>query len=89
MISGTWTAAAASTEIVPASEYREKLTIQLQSATQVYLGFGVPAVAGESLTLLGAGDSITVRGHLARQAVYAIGSGATGAYQEGDVTCDL
>lgn len=89
MISGTWAATAASAQIIAADIYRDKLTIQLQNNTQVYLGFGVPAVAVESLTLLANGDSITVRGHLARQAVYAIGNGAAGAYQEGNVTCDV
>ncbi|MFA5186697.1 MAG: hypothetical protein WC551_09495 [Patescibacteria group bacterium] len=89
MISGTWDATAASVEIVAADHYRDSLTIQLQNTTQVYLGFGAAAVAGSSLTLITTGDSITVRGHLARQAVYAIGNGASGAYQEGNVVCDL
>ena len=89
MISGTWSAIASSAVIVAADPYRDFLTIQLQNTTQVYLGFGVDAVAGESLTLITTGDSITIRGHLARQSVYAIGNGAQGAYQEGNVTCNL
>lgn len=89
MIGEDWAATAASAEIVAAEMYRDKLTIQLQNTTQVYLGFGVPAVSGSSLTLITTGDSITVRGHLARGAVYALGDGAIGAYQEGDISCDV
>jgi len=89
MISGTWAATDTSAVIVAASRYRDKLTIQLQNTTPVSLGFGVDAVDGESLELLTTGDSITVRGHLARQAVYAIGNGAAGAYQEGNLTMDV
>jgi hypothetical protein len=65
------------------------LTIQLQNATQVFLGFGAAAVVNQSLTMLAAGDSITVRGALARGAVYAIGNGSAGVYQEGNITCNL
>ena len=37
--------------------------------------------------LVTTGDNITVHGHLARQAVNAIGNGAAGAYQEGILEC--
>jgi hypothetical protein len=87
MISGDWAGTDASAEIIAADEYRDWLTIQLQNTTPVYLGFGVPAVEGESIMLVTTGDNITVAGHLARQAVYAIGNGAAGAYQEGKLDC--
>lgn len=90
MISGGWTSTGTSAEIVPASEYRDYLTIQLLLAKAgVCLGFGVAAVSGSSLMLVDAGDSVTVRGHLARQAVYAMGDLCEGAYQEGDLSLDI
>ena len=91
MISGRWDADGyVDVEIVPADNYRDILTIQLHSAKGcVYLGFGTEAVVDESLLIVSPGDSIAIRGHLARQSVHALGSLSYGAYQEGDLNLNI
>jgi hypothetical protein len=86
MAKGAWTGTAVSAEIVPANEYREALLIQKSNATNVALGIGEAAVAGEGVQLLATGTTAILRGAAAREAIYAIGNGGTGTYQEGDVT---
>jgi len=90
MISGSWTSGAASAQIIPASRYRDILTIQLHTAKgTVCFGFGTDAVIDASVLIVSPGDSITVRGHIARQAVYALGALGGGAYQEGDLSLNM
>jgi hypothetical protein len=84
MAKDSWAGTASSAEIVAADDYREYLTIQLTNATQVALGFGEAAVANKGVQLINAGDAVRLRGAMARKAVYAIGNGATGTYQDGD-----
>jgi len=86
MISDGWAATAASSEIVPANEFRDSLTIQSYGDEEVCLAFGKTAVFTQGLTLQVSGDAVTVNGWLARLAVYAICDGGnicTGGYQEG------
>jgi hypothetical protein len=85
MAKGSWSATAASAEIVPANEHRDSLLIQKTNATTVALGIGEAAEAGKGVQLTNAGDAAVIRGWQAREAVYAIGNGGTGVYQEGDV----
>lgn len=89
MIAGTFTGTASSQKIIDADEYRDSITVQLQNGTAVSVAFGEDAVAGECAKLLAAGDSLTARGWLARKAVYVIGDGAAGCYQEGDLTLNV
>lgn len=58
----SWAATAASTEIVPADEHRDSLLIQKTNATTVALGIGEPAVAGEGVQLVNAGDAAHLNG---------------------------
>lgn len=85
MAMGTWSATAASTQIVAADEHREFLLIQHSNATQVALGFGVTAVATSGVQLYNKGDCALITGWMARLAVNAIGNGGTGSYQDGPV----
>lgn len=85
MSKGNFTGGAASAAVIAASEFRDCLVIQHTNATQVALAFGEAAVAGEGIQLMEIGDTVRVRGALSRMAVYAIGSGATCTYQDGDV----
>jgi len=85
MSKGAWTGTSASAIIVAADEYRDHLTVQLINATAANLAFGEAAVAGEGIELINAGDSVSVRGPLATEAVYAIGNGADGVYQDGPI----
>lgn len=85
MTKGAWSGGAASAIIVAADEYRDHLTVQLINATSAHLAFGEAAAAGEGIKLINAGDSVTVSGPLATEAVYAIGDGASGIYQSGAV----
>jgi hypothetical protein len=91
MISGKWEADGyEDVLLLAADEYRDILTIQILSAKgSVYLGFGTEAVVDESMLIVTPGDSVTVRGHLARQAIHALGSLSYGAYQEGDLTLNV
>ncbi len=85
MAMGTWSATAASSQIVAADEHREFLLIQHTNATQVALAFGITAVAGNGVQLYNKGDTALVTGWMARLAVNAIGNGGTGVYQDGQV----
>ncbi len=85
MAKGNFTATSASTEIVPANEYRDSLLIQKTNATAIALGIGEAAVAGEGVQLTAAGEVAHLRGAAARHAIYAIGDGGTGTYQDGDI----
>ncbi len=88
MASGSWSVVA-SVEIVAADEHRDELTVQLTNRTPAVLGFGKAAVSGEGIRLINAGDSITVHGHLAREAVCAkmdaIGISSDGIWQDGKI----
>lgn len=85
MAKGSWSATAESAQIVEADSYRDKLVIQKTNDTAVALGLGEAAVAGKGIQLLNAGDVAILRGPKARKAVYAIGNGGAGTYQDGDV----
>jgi len=85
MAKGKYTATAVSTVLVAANEYRDQLTIQHTNATQIALGIGEDAVAGEGVQLFAKGDSVKLIGPLARLAIYMLGDGGTGTYQDGDV----
>jgi len=87
MAHGNWTAGSASAVKIAANEFRDVLVIQHTNATQVALGIGIDAEAGKGLQLINSGDAVILRGHNARQAIYMIGNGATGTYQDGD--CDV
>jgi hypothetical protein len=87
MAKGSWTATAASAEIVAADEYREVLVIQKgTNAVAVAIGIGETAEAGKGIQLLNIGDVLILRGAMARKAIYAIGNTGAGTYQDGDVT---
>ena len=87
MAQGAWAGTNSSAEIVARDINRVSLTIQLlvRSGSTVItsLGFGTAAVSGEGYTLVNVESSITVRGALAKKAVYAITSSGTssGGYQ--------
>ena len=83
MAKGSWAGTASSAELVAVDNYREYLTIQLTNDITVALGFGEAAVVGEGIQLMQTGDTVTVRGHLARSAVNVIGNTAIGTYQSG------
>lgn len=85
MSKGAWTTTSSSAVIVAADEYRDYLLIQSATAVQVALGFGETAVAEEGIQLLNAGDTVVARGAPAREAVYAIGDGGGGTYQDGNI----
>jgi len=85
MAKGNWTGTDASTLIVAADAYREYLVIQLTNATSVNLGIGEAAVAGDGIKLINAGDAVRLEGAQAQSAIYAIGNGAAGTYQDGNV----
>ncbi len=85
MSKGNWAATSASAEIVAANIYRDTLTLQKTNDTDVSLGLDETAVLGEGLQLFTVGCSITLKGYHARNAVYAIGNGGTGTYQDGPV----
>jgi hypothetical protein len=85
MAKGSWTGTDSSAVIVAADSYREYLTIQLTNATQTNLGIGVAAVADEGIQLINAGDTVRIEGAQAQLAIYAIGNGAAGTYQDGKV----
>jgi len=87
MGSGSWTSTGASSQIVPANVYREKLVIQCLTGTLIYLGFKDAAITGTGVYLAAAGSVIIVNGAMARVAVNAIGTG-TGGYQEHLGVCD-
>jgi len=87
MAKGTWEATAASTAIIAANAYRDQLLIQKLDVgcVAVSLGIGEAAIAGEGVQLVNVYDTIILHGAAARGAVYAIGDGGSGTYQDGDV----
>jgi hypothetical protein len=86
MAKGNFTGTAASAVLVAANRYRDKLLIQKTNATVVALGIGEAAVAGEGIQLGPIGDAVVIKGPDATNAIYVIGDGGTGTYQDGDVT---
>ena len=85
MAHGSFTATSASTAIVAADANRDKLLIQKLNTTAIDLGFGIAAEAGKGVHMVNASDSVVVKGPLAAHAVYAIGNGGTGTWQDGNV----
>jgi len=86
MSKGAWAATAATAEVIAEDQTRESLTVQLTTAASspTNLAFGVDAVFGQGVQLVNIGDSVTVRGHLAKLSCDAIcNSGLTsgGGYQ--------
>lgn len=85
MAMGSWTATAASTVLVAANANRDQLLIQKTNATTVAIGIGVAAESGKGIQLVKVNDAVVLRGAAAREAIYMIGNGGTGTYQDGDV----
>ncbi len=85
MSKGSWAGTGSSAEIIAVDENREYLTIQLTNSITTALGIGEAAVAGEGVQLLVAGNSVTLVGHQARSAIYAIGNTATGTWQSNEL----
>jgi len=85
MAKGNFTATASSAVIVAADVNRDTLLIQKTNATTIALGIGEAAEAGKGIQLINSGDVAVLRGAAARAAIYAIGNGGTGTYQDGDV----
>ena len=83
MAKGNFTGTSASALLIAASDYRDCLVIQHTNATQCALGIGEAAVAGSGLQLIKIGDTVKLTGANAREAIYVIGNGATGTYQDG------
>ena len=85
---GKWSITVHGTQIIPASEYRDNLTIQITDGWPVWLAFGEEAVIGEGICLLAPGDSVKICGDVARAGVYAKclnPLGAMGGWQEGEL----
>lgn len=85
---GTFTGTADGTTVaVVADAHRDSITIQLINKTApIYLGFGEAAVDAQGIKLIEIGDVVTVRAHLARGKIYAIGNGGICTWQTGDLT---
>lgn len=83
MSKGNFSAGSASAEIIAADNYRDYLIIQKTNATQIALGLGEDAVAGEGIQLINIDSSVELWGVEARMAIHAIGNGGTGTYQSG------
>jgi hypothetical protein len=73
--------------IVPADQYRDHLFIQhaIGSTTQVALGIGETAIAGKGVQLFTGASPIIIEGADARKAIYGIGNGGAGTWQEGNL----
>lgn len=83
---GSFSATAASSELVAASNDRGYVMIQLTSGDPMSLGLGEDAVFGEGIHLMVVGDFAIIRGHQVRGAINGIcdtGNTAGGGYQEG------
>jgi len=92
MYADVWNATDVSSEIVAADYHREHLVIQLHSGDPVCLAFDETAVFSRGMKLMVAGDSVKIRGWLARRAVNAICDTAgigTGGYQIGDAQMEM
>jgi hypothetical protein len=93
---GSWSTTDASSLIVPANVYREKLVVQMRSSNLCSLAWDNGLEAGVAVFTQGvqlriAGSVIIVTGALARSAVYGIcdtGLTASGGYQEHLGVCD-
>ncbi len=86
MVAGTWAATAASSVIVAASNNRDILILQLHSGDVTALAVGEAAVFAKGVKLYSVGDTVTLTGWMARQAIYGIcdtALTAAGGYQEG------
>jgi hypothetical protein len=83
MAKGSFSGTASSAVLVAADYNRDCLIIQHTNATVAALGIGEAAEAGKGIQLLKVGDVVKLTGHNARQAIYVIGNGATGTYQDG------
>ena len=82
MAKGNFAATAASTEIVPADNYRDYLLIQKgTNAVAMALGIGEDAVAGEGVQLTNIHDSVELWDVDARSAIYGIGNTAAGTWE--------
>lgn len=79
----------ATEEIIAANEFRDHITIQLQSNTPVYLAFDEPAVNATGICLLYPGCSVRVTGCKARLAVNGIEPGDVGAVVGIETTEDV
>jgi len=86
MANGNFTAGAASAIVIAADANRDHLTIQKSNATQIALGLGEAAVAGDGIQLINIDSSVELFGPEARMAVYAIGNNGTATWQGGRVT---
>ncbi len=83
MAKGNFTGTGTSAVLIAANQYRDTLLIQKTDNTVVALGIGETAVAGEGIQLVNINDSVVLRGPAARGAVYVIGDGGNGTYQDG------
>ncbi len=84
MAKGNWTGTGASALLIAANRYRDTLLIQKTDNTVVALGIGEAAVAGEGIQLVNINDTAKLQGPAARGAVYVIGDGGNGTYQDGE-----
>jgi hypothetical protein len=86
---GTWASTATSAAVLDADDDRLFVALQLLTGDPTSFAFGEAAVFGSGLTLRNVGDIITVRGGLAKLAVYAIcdtANTSSGGYQaRGDI----
>ncbi len=84
---GKATGTSSSAELLAADEYRGFVTIMLQNAVSCAFGFsGEAAVDDQGVILIEIGDSIEVRGELAREQINVIGNTASLTWQEGPLT---
>ena len=84
---GKVTGTSASAEFLAANEYRGFVTIMLQDEVTCAFGFsGEDAVLDEGVILVEAGDSIEIKGELAREQINVIGDTASLTWQEGPLT---
>ena len=86
MAHGSFSGTSASAILVAANTYRDNLLIQKTNATVVAIGIGIAAEAGKGVQLVNIGDTLHLRGAEARLAIYVIGNGGTGTYQDGDIS---
>ena len=84
---GKATGSSASAEFLAADSYRGFVTIMLQNAVKCSFGFsGEDAVLDKGAILEEVGDSIEVKGELAREQINVIGDTASLTWQEGPLT---
>ena len=86
MSQGTFTGTGASVAVLAADIYRDELCIQMIDATaEITIAFGTTVVADQGIKLVNIGDSVTIRGWLARESVNVIGDGGICVYQDGNI----